>query len=93
VDLKTALVDTLDPRPLPKVTLYALGTLLEGIAVGLVLTVLFPGMSTVVRCVGAGVCFLLGAVFAVSAYSALKRRYKIVERTAEPGATAARPRD
>jgi hypothetical protein len=82
MDLKTAVEDTLDPRPIKKATLYAFGTLLEGIAVGLLLTVLLPEMSTLARCITAGVCFLVGAVVAVSAYSALKRRYKIVEKDA-----------
>jgi hypothetical protein len=44
-----------------------------------------PEMSNVVRCVLAALCFLVGAVFAVSAYSVLKR-YQIVEKGAVPGA-------
>jgi hypothetical protein len=82
MDIKNAVVDTLDPRPIKKATLYAFGTMLEGVAIGLLLTVLLPQMNTVTRCVIAAACFLVGAVLTVSAYSALKRRYRIEEKEA-----------
>lgn len=94
MDMKTAVVDTLDPRPIKKATTYAFGTALEGFALGLFLPVLFPVISTGTRLAAAALCFCVGAVLAVSAYSALKRKYKIVERNAElsAGGNAAPPR-
>ena len=94
MDVKTALIDTLDPRPIKKATTYALGTFLEGVAFGLFLTVVFPGISIEIRLGAAVLFFVVGAVLAVSAYSALKRKYKIVEMEAEQSAAgdADRPR-
>ncbi len=88
MNLRNVIEDTLDPRPIKKASLYAGGTLLEGIALGLLVTVLFPEMDVYVRCGVALVCFLVGGTVAVSAYSALKRRYKIVESEAEQEPTA-----
>ena len=86
MDVKTAVIDTFDPRPIKKATTYALGTALEGVAVGLFLPVVFPDISSGIRLGAAALCFVVGAVLAVSAYSALKRKYKIVERNAEQSA-------
>jgi len=83
MNIKTAVVDTLDPRPIKKATAYALGTAMEGIALGLFLPVVFPGVSSTVRLGAAAVCFVVGAALAVSSYSALKRKYMIVERNTE----------
>ena len=82
MDLKTAVVDTLDPRPIKKATTYAFGAALEGLALGVFLTAIFPDISRNIRFGVAAVCFVVGAVIAVSAYSALKRKFKIVERDA-----------
>ncbi len=82
MDLRTAIIDTLDPRPIKKVTRYAVGTALEGLALGLFITVVVPTLSNGVRLGIAGVCFVVGAVLAVSSYSALKRRYNIVAKDA-----------
>ncbi|GEM_PF-4257437 len=82
MDLKTLVEDTLDLRPIKKATQYALGTAFEGVALGLVLTTVFPGMSAATRCIAAAICFVIGAALAISAYSALKRHYKIVRRNA-----------
>jgi hypothetical protein len=81
MDLKTAVEDTLDLRPIKKATMYAGGSALEGVAFGFFLTVFFPNMSSGFRLITAAVLFIAGAVLAVSAYSALKRRYIIIERT------------
>ncbi|MGA2798607.1 MAG: hypothetical protein ABSE63_13580 [Thermoguttaceae bacterium] len=81
MDLKTVVEDTLDLRPIKKATMYAAGSTLEGVALGFFLTVIFPNMSFGFRLIAAAVLLILGAVLAVSAYSALKRRYIIVERT------------
>lgn len=82
MDIKTAITDTVDPRPIKKATLYAFGSLLEGVAVGLLLPVFLPDLGVAGRLVIAGLSFVVGAVVAVSAYSALKRQYKIVEKHA-----------
>jgi hypothetical protein len=92
MDLKTAVEDTLDPRPIGKITLYGFGTLLEGVALGLLLPVLLPALGTAAWGVVAAVCFALGAVLAVLSYSALKRRYRVVEKGTPPdGAGGGRP--
>jgi hypothetical protein len=52
---------------------------LEGIAVGFFLTIVFPGISIEIRLGAAALFFLVGAILAVSAYSTLKRKYRIVE--------------
>ena len=83
MDAKTAVVDFLDLRPIKKATTYALGTFLEGIAVGFFLTIVFPGISIEIRLGAAALFFLVGAILAVSAYSTLKRKYRIVEINAE----------
>jgi hypothetical protein len=83
MDVKTAVIDNLDPRPIKKATIYALGTALEGIAFGIFLSVVLPDISSGIRLGAAALCFVVGAVLAVSAYSSLKRKYMIVERNAE----------
>lgn len=83
MNLKRAVIDTLDPRPIKKVTIYALGTAMQGTALGVFLSVAFPGLPNAVRLGAAAVFFIGGAALAVSSYSALKRKYMIVERAAE----------
>lgn len=83
MDWKQALEDVFDLRPIPKATLYAAGTGLEGIALGLFFSVVVPDWSPASRLSLAGVLFLAGAILAVSAFSALKRRYRIIEISRE----------
>jgi hypothetical protein len=77
VNLRTIVVDAMDPRPVPKATRYALGTFLQGLSVGTVLMVVASPARTLAVWVS-GVLFVLGAYLAVTAYSALKRRIQVV---------------
>mgnify|MGYP003630675354 CR=1 FL=1 len=78
---KKVIEDIFDPRPIKRVTVYAIGTGLEGIALGLFITICFPMMTTQFRLFTASAFFIVGVILAVSAYSNLKRKYIIVERT------------
>ncbi|MEP4079963.1 hypothetical protein [Haloferula sp.] len=84
MDLKEAAEDFVDPRPIKKVTAYALGTALQGVGMGLFLPLMIDDLSLQIR-IGIGIaCILVGAVLAVTAYSALKRRFRIVEVPQSP---------
>ena len=82
MDIKTWLTDLVDPRPIPRVTSYASGTGLVGIAFGIYIAGLCsPGLPAALW-FAAGACAAVGVALAVSGYSFLKRRCQIVERTA-----------
>ena len=68
--IKEWIVDLFDPKPINnKITLYALGTAIEGMAFGLFLSNKFNFFS-----VG---LFIIGAIIAVSSFSYIKRNCQI----------------
>ena len=69
----------LDCRPIKKVTGYALGTCLMGIAFGIFVAVRLPNLGTTTFHVITGVCFVVGAAIANTFYYLLKHHYQVVD--------------
>ena len=79
---KQVLLAVLDCRPIKKVTGYAFGTSLMGIALGIFIAIRLPHLGDTLYVV-AGVFGIVGAVTANVYYYALKYRYQIVETPRE----------
>ena len=78
MNAKQTILAVLDCRPIKKVTGYAFGTMMMGIALGIIIAVRLPHLGDTLYVV-AGVFGIVGAVMANVYYYALKYRYRIVE--------------
>ena len=73
--IKEWIIDLFDPKPINnKVTLYAVGTAIEGIALGLFLAKFYNDLSDIRIVMG---LFIIGALIAVSSFSFIKRKCEI----------------